>query len=140
MKGEGVMRKSIVTGAAAAIALAVLMGAATVSAYAVTARPQRGAAQRRGVGLRWEYAIISRVTESGVGAPPDVRYRGVATLCYVRVGGCQELRIEGSGRVEALARAIARLGSEGWEMVGESPFPLERGMSEGALFFKRRSR
>lgn len=134
------MRKSVFARGAASVALAIFMSVATVSAYAGTTRPQKAVATGRAGSPGWEYAIISRVSEISRGdTPPNVKFKGVATLCYVRESGCRELQIEGSDRVEALARAMARLGREGWEMVGESPFPVGPG-NEGALFFKRRGR
>jgi hypothetical protein len=40
----------------------------------------------------------------------------------------------------ALAKAIARLGEDGWEMVGGGPFEFKQPMHGEALFFKRLKR
>lgn len=134
------MRKVLLTRAATPVVLAAFIAAAVASAYAFTAREQRDGALREAEAAQWEYAVIGSVTEMGRGATPrDIKFRGVAALCYARENGCQQFQVEGSDRAEALARAMAKLGQEGWEMVGESPFPVGVG-STGGLYFKRRKK
>lgn len=87
---------------------------------------------------KWEYAVITDVMEIGRGdAASNIKFMGVAELCYYQESGCQKLKIEGENKVAALAKAVAKLGDDGWEMVGESPFQLYSG-DHGALMFKRR--
>jgi len=79
---------------------------------------------------RWEYCALSR---AAVGASRG----GLYSITYFRDGGAQlveaeELATERYGP----ARAIAQLGQEGWEMVGEGPLEARAGATN-AIYFKR---
>jgi len=79
---------------------------------------------------RWEYCALSR---AAVGASRG----GLYSITYFRDGGAQlveaeELATERYGP----ARAIAQLGQEGWEMVGEGPLEARAG-AINAIYFKR---
>lgn len=119
------------------VLLTVLTAIAAAAASHAGAQSHKIDGARGSEVIRWEYAAISNVREIGRGAAtPNIRFTGEAELCYFQESGCKKLNIEGVSKVEALAKAMARLGEEGWELVGESPFPLNVG-SQGALFFKR---
>ncbi len=79
---------------------------------------------------RWEYCALSK---AAVGASRG----GLYSINYFRDSGAQiveaeELATERYGP----ARAIAQLGQEGWEMVGEGPLDARAG-STNAIYFKR---
>jgi hypothetical protein len=81
--------------------------------------------QGAGGGVRtWEYCAITRVSDEG----DNFNRKGKAVIRYFSFGGTRELVVEfvpGIGeknidpRDEALARALARLGAERWEMVSK---------------------
>ena len=72
----------------------------------------------------WEYCAITRVFDDS----DNFNRRGKAVISYFSFGGMREQIVEfvpGIGeknidpRDEALARALARLGAERWEMVSK---------------------
>ncbi len=132
------MKKNAFAQMIALVVLAVFISAAAMSTRSTAmTQDQKNEEVRKTMSSQWEYAVISNITELGRGHnSSDMKFMGIAELCYVRESGCQALNIEGSDRVTALAKTMARLGNEGWEMVGESPFPFNNG-NQGALFFKR---
>ena len=82
---------------------------------------------------RWEYCSLSRAM---VGQSRG----GLYWITYFRNGGAQvveaeELATESYGP----AKAIARLGEEGWEMVGQGPLEMRAG-NLNAIYFKRLKR
>ncbi len=79
---------------------------------------------------RWAYCALSK---AAVGAGRG----GLYSITYFRDGGAQvveaeELATERYGP----AKAIAQLGQEGWEMVGEGPLESRAGATN-AIYFKR---
>ena len=83
---------------------------------------------------RWEYCTVSKAgyTASNRG--------GTYWISYFRDTGVEIVEVEeraleqqGSGVV----KAMARLGNEGWEMVGQADLPVKAGRVE-AIYFKRR--
>jgi hypothetical protein len=87
---------------------------------------------------RWDYLAISDVSEVGRGNPPALKFSGVAELCYFGEAGCRKVKIEGGDKAAALSKVVSQLGNEGWEMVGDGPFPVGSVEVKSALFFKRR--
>ena len=79
---------------------------------------------------RWEYCSLSKaMVGQGRG--------GLYWITYFRAGGAQvveteELATERYGP----SKAIAQLGAEGWEMVGEGPLEMRTG-GLNAIYFKR---
>lgn len=117
--------------------LVMVIAAAVGYQFTTTSEAQRGAA------VRFEYAVINGSYQpypaDGVSA-----VTGAVNICYVQAVGCQneeirsevnfnkfiqDERLENSASVKRLAqerafqmsfsRAIAKLGSEGWEMIAE---------------------
>ena len=72
----------------------------------------------------WEYCAISDLAVVGT----EGKSVGTANICYFGSAGCRSVvvrvALEGNqfpeAKSAALAQAATRLGSEGWEMVGES--------------------
>lgn len=86
--------------------------------------PQRSALPR------WEYCAITRA----IHAPTIMR--GTYAITYFR--GLQVVSVEESASERgALPKAIARLGEEGWELVGDGPIEFKGGTGGDALYFKR---
>lgn len=79
---------------------------------------------------RWEYCALSR---AAVGASRG----GLYSITYFRDGGAQVVEAEETATERyGPARAIAQLGQEGWEMVGEGPLEIRAGATN-AIYFKR---
>lgn len=79
---------------------------------------------------RWEYCSLSK---AAVGSSRG----GLYWITYFRDSGAQiveaeELATERYGP----AKAIAKLGADGWEMVGEGPLEMRAG-GTNAIYFKR---
>ena len=92
-------------------------------------RPERAPDRPRGPD-RWEYCSLSKAM---VGQSRG----GLYWITYFRNDGAQvveaeELATERYGP----AKAIAKLGAEGWEMVGEGPLEMRAG-GLNAIYFKR---
>ncbi|HKQ53034.1 MAG TPA: hypothetical protein VJT74_11730 [Pyrinomonadaceae bacterium] len=83
---------------------------------------------------RWEYCTVSKAgyTASNRG--------GTYWISYFRDTGVEIVEVEERASEQqgaAVVKAIARLGSEGWELVGQADLPVKAGRVE-ALYFKRR--
>ena len=110
-----------------------LIGGAVTERYTVPTAAQRPDRPPVRTPDRWEYCALSR---AAVGASRG----GLYSITYFRDGGAQvveaeELATERYGP----ARAIAQLGQEGWEMVGEGPLDARAGATD-AIYFKRARR
>ena len=83
---------------------------------------------------RWEYCTVSKAgyTASNRG--------GAYWISYFRDTGVEIVEVEERASEQqgaAVVKAIARLGNEGWEMVGQADLPVKTGRLE-AIYFKRR--
>ncbi|MBD0324822.1 MAG: hypothetical protein ICV68_00235 [Pyrinomonadaceae bacterium] len=115
---------------------------------------------------KWEYCAVTNAYLAVTGESAD-KYVGRASICYFQLSGCrrEEVRFEliyadflreaganpnpnynryaaGVRAAEsALSKAIAQLGEDGWEMVGETPIDFvnnaESNMRNKAIYFKR---
>ena len=125
---------------------------------------QASAQQRRNKTQRWDYSAI---LGAGRTMPPESKdkYVGVATICYFQTSGCRKEEVvfeltyadflkdadakqnESYNRIyaaparateSALSKAIAKLGNDGWEMVGEGRTEFSNDNNVRAIYFKRR--
>jgi hypothetical protein len=114
------------------LAGAMLGGA--ISGRLLTATP--ALAQQAGEpshGQQWEYCALSKAAYVNA-------VRESYWIIYFRDTGPQVVDVQSSatdGNGAAMAKAIARLGAEGWEMVGQGTFEARSGAAN-ALYFKRR--
>ena len=107
-----------------------------------TVQAQRGQSERTRKVLAYEYCTIN-----GVSTPlSGDKIRAVARICYMRETGiqCQEVEattvgdLKSPGYVfdkvanDAIAKTIAKLGNEGWEMIGKG-----LALREDATYFRR---
>ena len=114
----------------ALVLVAGLVGGAITGRMNYTVPTQAQRAPGRGVRDRWEYCSLSKAL---VGQSRG----GLYWISYFHTTGVQvveveELATESSGP----AKAIAKLGDEGWEMVGEGPLEMRAGKTN-AIYFKR---
>lgn len=116
-----------------------------VAAQAKPSRQEAGTSTQVGKS-RWEYCAVM----TGVGSvKTDGRIYGNATICYFQQGNspCESITVEYKGAggadwddaaLNATSSVVAKLGQEGWEMVGAGgaeAFAARGGAS--ALYFKR---
>ena len=113
---------------AAGVAGHALYGSlATTPAARAAAEPQRD--------LQWEYCALVKSQS------PSPRL--VFWIAYFKGEGVRTETVEAALSGNSQAKAIAKLGEEGWEMVGEGPYepvpvPNVRPGQPTAVFFKRR--
>lgn len=127
-----------------ALALAVALiggvfGGAVFGRFSVPAQAQResSAGESREEASpntrKWEYCAITKA-----GQAPSIA-RGAYTITYFGPSGVRVTAIDESfSDRSAMPRAIAKLGEEGWELVGEGPLEFKAGTGGEALYFKRR--
>jgi hypothetical protein len=81
----------------------------------------------------WEYCAVVKAQ-----FPGSVRL--VYWIAYFRDDGVRTENVEAELGGSAFAKAVAKLGQNGWEMVGEGPLEIRPGAPSGtttAVFFKR---
>lgn len=120
------------------IVLALVAGFAGQLIYGGLVSP-RTAEAREGdddARLKWEYCAVTK--SQFAGSPRG----GAYWINYFRVGGGVDTEtVETSMTGNAFAKAVAKLGEQGWDMVGEGPLEIRPGQPGGtptAIFFKRR--
>ena len=104
-----------------------------VVAVASAESPGEQKDEARTTGARWEYCAVSRAGYTG-----STR-GGAYWVSYFKDTGVEIVEIEekvSEQQGAAIARAMAKLGEEGWEMVGCSELPVKTGRYE-AIYFKR---
>ena len=119
----------------AGFALALLAGwlGGVVSRRLAPVRAGAAASAQEAGGQPWEYCAITRA-----GLAPSTR-RSFYSISYFRPSGVRVVDVdESASERAAMTKAIARLGEEGWELVGEAPLEFKAGATEKALYFKRR--
>ena len=86
---------------------------------------------------KWEYcAITGTIVQTGVGG----RGSSYASVTYFEEVGGRYEKIDGGRNNQPLATAIAKLGAEGWEMIGPGSALKLDAEHPDALFFKRQRR
>jgi len=120
------------------VVLSLAAGLAGHALYGSLAAPPaaRAAAEPRRESL-WEYCAV---VKSQIPSP-----RPIYWIDYLKGEGARREPVEASVNGLSQAKAIAKLGEEGWEMVGEGPYEAVPGVRPGpagnaptAVFFKRR--
>jgi hypothetical protein len=86
--------------------------------------------------VQWEFCAVTKAQYAG--SPQG----GIYWIVYFKGEGVrtEDVRVGPTGN--AFAKAVAKLGEEGWDMVGEGPLeaniPIRPGGGPNAIFFKRR--
>lgn len=120
----------LICGALAIGALAHKFLMTTVTQAQRVEPPRPAEAARPPVRRRWEYCSLTRA--GNVGAT-----RGSYWISYFSEGGVQVSVVEEQATEQSgPAKAIARLGDDGWEMVGQGPLEIRQGALP-AIYFKR---
>lgn len=84
--------------------------------------------------LQWEYCAV--VKAQYVGSPQG----GIYWIAYFKGEGVRTEDVKAGPTGNAFAKAVSKLGEEGWDMVGEGPLEIRPGPggTPTAVFFKRR--
>lgn len=111
-----------------------------------TTAQQTGA---RTIPERWEYCAITEIRTVG----GNFKATASANICYFQRSGCRTEIVEGTANVtsdsrdfaeahvDAFSKAAAKLGAEGWEMVGDATqLQQSREVDRKFLYFRRRQR
>lgn len=95
---------------------------------------------------RWNYCMINDMNVYG----QDDKSVATASICYLQASGCRKAVVEATvekgsfeeARANALAKAVAQLGAEGWELIGEgTQFGLRSDTGDPkAIYFRRRQK
>ena len=95
------------------------------------ARAQLNDEPKPAVGQKWEYCALTKAAYAGTGKA------GVYWISYFRDAGVQVVEMEDlATERNGPAKSLAKLGEEGWEMVGQGQLEIrQRGVA--ALYFKR---
>lgn len=115
-----------------ALVAVLLIGALLQKAFTTSAVLAQKSEQATAFdGQTWEYCALSR--SAYVGSSRG----GLFWISYFRESGVQVVEVEDTAvERNGPAKAMAKLGEEGWELVGEGTLDIGRG-SIKALFFKR---
>ena len=120
--------------AIAALVLAFACGAALGGRFLASARTGPAAAaavSAPAAAQRWEYAVLTRASYAGSARA------GLYWISYFNDEGVRVVEVEDQATERSgPGKAIARLGAEGWEMVGHGPLEVGR-TSLNAIYFKR---
>ena len=84
-------------------------------------------------GQSWEYCTVSRSAFVGTHNAPGTYWISYFTESGVKVEPFQENATERNG----MTKAIAKLGTQGWELVGGAKLDVRAGEPVDALYFKR---
>jgi hypothetical protein len=125
------------------LATVVLALAAGVAGHALRGAAPSHAAEPRAAAvepsklqsdLQWEYCAV--VKAQYVGSPQG----GIYWIAYFRGDGVRTEDVKAGPTSNAFAKAVAKLGEDGWDMVGEGPLEIRQGPggTQTAIFFKRR--
>ena len=88
-------------------------------------------AHQNSAGQQWEYCTLTKASYVASNRG------GVYWISYFRDSGVQVIEVEDPAlEKNGPAKAIAKLGVEGWEMVGQGPLEISKG-TLNALYFKR---
>ena len=117
----------------------VLALAAGLAGHSLRGEPSSHAAAPRVVvpdssDLQWEYCAV--VKAQYVGSPQG----GIYWIAYFKGEGVRTEDVKVGPTGNAFAKAVAKLGEDGWDMVGEGPLEVRPGPggTPTAVFFKRR--
>jgi hypothetical protein len=118
----------------------VLALAAGVAGHALQGAPSSHAAETRAAvvadasDLQWEYCAVVKAQYAG--SPQG----GIYWIAYFKGEGVRTEDVKAGPMGNAFAKAVAKLGEDGWDMVGEGPLEVRLGPggTQTAMFFKRR--
>ncbi|HEV2861798.1 MAG TPA: hypothetical protein VGX48_12385 [Pyrinomonadaceae bacterium] len=122
---------------------ALLIGLALFAGFAGRAvserllAPQVAEAKQDDGRDEWEYCAVTKAQYAG---SPQA---GVFWIAYFRPNGVEVAEVKAGPMESAQGKAISKLGSEGWVMVGQGPLEVRQFGPQGtptALYFRRARR
>jgi len=108
------------------------------------AQAQQATDAKKSSSQRWEYAAIplNNAVQPESGSLSTTRVQ--LPIYYFQSSGVNQSQIEGvaeggyrRANRDAISKAIAKLGDEGWEMVGQAPFEYRQDTGADLIYFKR---
>ena len=144
-KGDFHMNKKMYLLTAVLALVTGFLGGLTLNKIQVTQSVQAQVAEEIRTNVRkWEHCSVSPVN----GVTQDAgKVKGAAIISYVTGSGYRTEKVEATvdGGVSAmnlatsnaLAKAVSKLGDEGWEMVGEGTLLPESSGNQKVLYFRR---
>ena len=116
------------------LTLALVVGALGHALYGSLVSPQTVQARASEPSdSSWEYCAVVKAQ-----FPGSVRL--IYWIAYFKGDGVRTENVEAEPNGNAFAKAVAKLGQDGWEMVGEGPLEIRPGATGGAptaMYFKR---
>lgn len=119
--------------AATVLVGSTLVAAAVTDRFFPARRAQAREAEGQALGRKWEYCALSKSAYVGPSRG------GVYWISYFQESGVRVVEVEASatdGAGAAFAKAVAKLGAEGWEMVAPGQLEVNQ-VQSGAIYFKR---
>jgi hypothetical protein len=117
------------------IVMALVAGFAGQLIYGGLVSPRTAEARAGDSDLQWEYCAVSKAQFAGA------TRGGAYWVSYFKGDNVRVETFETGPMGNAFAKAVAKLGEDGWDMVGEGPLEIRPGQPGGtptAIFFKRR--
>lgn len=133
--------------------------------FVVASTGQMVTAQNAARRVQWEYCAITGIDAPLIPNLVDSKITATASICYFQADGCRREEVKFEASVTditrdidprdrtggagtwlardkiaraALSNAIAKLGANGWEMVGQAVFIQDGTLGNSAIYFKRR--
>lgn len=83
--------------------------------------------------VKWEYCTVSKAKFT------NSNRAGIYWISYFKENGVQVVEFEDTPTEKnGTSKIIAKLGAEGWELVGQAPLDVRQGAPIDALYFKRK--
>ncbi|MCU1290829.1 MAG: hypothetical protein JWN60_3058 [Acidobacteria bacterium] len=139
------MNKKVYLLTAVLALIAGLTGGSMLSGFQIPQSVQAQAVEEDQASVRkWEHCSVSTVNSV---SQSGGKLTGTAIISYVNGAGYRTEKIEAtvdgslsamnSATSNALAKAVSKLGDEGWEMVGEGTLLPESSGGQKVLYFRR---
>jgi hypothetical protein len=121
--------------ATAALALAAGLAGHAMSGARTPSASEAHAAVREEPELQWEFCAVLKAQYAN--SPQG----GIYWIAYFKGDSVKTEEVKAGPFANAFAKAVSKLGEDGWDMVGSGPLEVRQNLPGGtttAIFFKRR--